>query len=160
MDFVKIPTKPEKFNHQFTPESELRGKQLRDFVFAGNALFTILNQDTKNYVTFKVKKHKEDYVWFVSTLGQHGQNTFIGTCFSDKKYKHSKNSDISYNDKKVEVFEWFLNKFFNNQDKYPMVKVYHHGHCGACGKTLTTPDSIKSGIGPVCGRGRKKNLTQ
>lgn len=148
MDFVKIPTKQKK--HNFIPENELRGKQLRDFVFAGNSLFTVSNSDSGNYVTFRVKKHKEDDVWFVSTLGQYGQFVFIGTCFSDKKYKHSKNSDTPYNDQKVVVFNWMLNKFWKNQDDYPMVKVYHHGRCGACYKTLTTPESIKAGIGPVC----------
>jgi len=153
MDFVKIPTKQKK--HDFIPENELRGKQLRDFVFAGNALFTLANTDTDNHVTFKVKKHKEEDVWFVSTLGQYGKYVFIGTCFSEKKYKHSKNSDIEWNDQKVQVFNWMLSKFFNDQDKYPMVRVYHHGRCGACQKKLTTPESIKSGIGPVCS-GRRR----
>ena len=78
MDFVKIPTKQKK--HDFIPENELRGKQLRDFVFAGNALFTLANTDTDNHVTFKVKKHKEEDVWFVSTLGQYGKYVVVGTC--------------------------------------------------------------------------------
>ena len=30
------------------------------------------------------------------------------------------------------------------------VTVWHEGKCGACGRKLTVPDSIKSGIGPVC----------
>jgi hypothetical protein len=154
MDFVKIPTQQKK--HNFIPENELRGKQLRDFVFAGNSLFTLLNEETGNHVTFRIKKHKEDPIWFVSTLGQYGKQVFIGTCGSSKKYKHSQNSDISQNDQKVVVFEWFLNKFFNNQDKYPTVKIYHHGRCGACYKTLTTPESIKSGIGPICGGKMRK----
>ena len=56
MNFVKIPTKQKK--HDFVPANELRGNQLRDFVFAGNALFTVANTLTNNHVTFKVKKHK------------------------------------------------------------------------------------------------------
>lgn len=155
MDFVKIPTSQPK--HNFIPESELRGQQLRDFVFAGNALFTVLNKTSGNYVTFKVKKHKEDDVWFVTALGQYGSYDFIGTCFSDKKFKYSGKSDVSETDQKVTVFKWFLTKFFNDQNKYEEVKVYHHGRCGACAKVLTTPESIKEGIGPVCsGRKYKK----
>ena len=149
MDFVKIPTKQPK--HEFIPESELRGQQLRDFVFAGNALFTILNTTSGNYVTFKVKKHKKDDVWFVTTLGQYGSYTFIGTCFSDKKFVYSKDSET---DQSAVVLKWFLTNFFNNQNNYEEVKVYHHGRCGACAKVLTTPTSIREGIGPVCG-GRK-----
>jgi len=48
MDFVKIPVQLKKFNFQFTPESELRGNHLRNFVFAGNALFTVLTEETGN----------------------------------------------------------------------------------------------------------------
>jgi hypothetical protein len=154
MDFVKIPTKQEKFNHQFTPEAELRGKNFRDFVFAGNALFTLLNEETGNHVTFKVKKHKEDDIWFVNTLSGHNY-VHIGTCFSNKEFKVKTNGFINPDVQKVGIFNWMLEKFFHNQDKYPMIKVYHHGRCGACNKTLTTPKSIKSGIGPICGRRKK-----
>ena len=28
--------------------------------------------------------------------------------------------------------------------------VHHEGRCGKCGRMLTDPESIKSGIGPVC----------
>jgi hypothetical protein len=155
MDFVKIPTQSKKFNFQFTPEAELRGNNFRNFVFAGNALFTVLNEETGNYVTFKVKKHKEDDVWFVNTLSGHNY-VHIGTCFSDKKFKVKNGGVLDAGDQKVKVFTWLLDTFFNNQEKYPKVKVYHHGRCGACYKTLTTPESIKSGIGPICGGGRVK----
>ena len=152
MDLVKIPTKQKK--HDFVPANELRGNQLRDFVFAGNSLFTVANEESGNHVTFKVKKHKEKELWFVTTRDVHSFE-FIGTCFENKKYVHSKKSTLEFTDTKVKVFYWFLTKFFHNQEKYPMVKVYHHGRCGACNKKLTTPESIKSGIGPVC-EGRRR----
>ena len=28
--------------------------------------------------------------------------------------------------------------------------VYHSGTCSRCGRVLTTPESIRSGLGPVC----------
>lgn len=158
MDFVKIPT-TSKPTFQFVPEAQLRGQQLRDFVFAGNALFTILNKDNGVYLTYKIKKHKDDDVWFVKAL--HGHNyVFIGTCFSDKKFKYSASSSLDMGDKKVAAIEWFLQYFFNNQNKYPMVEVYHHGKCGHCCKTLTTPESIKTGIGPVCSGKKYKKVTR
>ena len=30
--------------------------------------------------------------------------------------------------------------------------VHHEGHCGRCGRLLTVPESIKSGIGPECAK--------
>jgi rRNA maturation endonuclease Nob1 len=29
--------------------------------------------------------------------------------------------------------------------------VYHLGRCGKCGKALTEPESISTGLGPICG---------
>lgn len=150
MDLVKIPQKTKKFNFQFTPTNELRGQNLRNFVFAGNALFTVLNETTGNHVTFKVKRHKEEEVWFVNTLHDN-RYVPIGTCFSDKKFNKKIDAVLDIRHQKVVVFDWLLDVFFNNQEKYPMVRVYHHGRCGSCNKTLTTPESIKSGIGPICG---------
>jgi hypothetical protein len=154
MELVKIPTSTKKFNFNFVPEHILSGQYLRDFIFAGNALFTVVNEDTKNHVTIKIKKHKDEEIWFVTTLSGHNYVN-IGTCFSDKKFKVKKDGILNIGDQKIKVFEWLLDTFLNNQDKYPMVKVYHHGKCGSCGKKLTTPNSIKSGIGPVCG-GKKR----
>lgn len=157
MELVKIPTSTKKFNFNFVPEHILSGQYLRDFIFAGNALFTVVNEDTKNHVTIKIKKHKDEEIWFVSVLDAGLYNT-IGTLSIFLKtmvYKHSENSMISSNHRKVKVFRWFYTNFLDKQDKYPMIKVYHHGKCGRCGKKLTTPNSIKEGIGPVCGGKRK-----
>jgi hypothetical protein len=29
-------------------------------------------------------------------------------------------------------------------------RIMHDGHCSVCGRKLTTPESLDSGIGPVC----------
>ena len=48
-----------------------------------------------------------------------------------------------------ELWEEFQEKyseyFISNEEKYLTVQVYHDGKCGRCGKTLTTPKSLKSG---------------
>jgi hypothetical protein len=30
------------------------------------------------------------------------------------------------------------------------VEVWHEGHCMRCGRALTVPESISTGLGPVC----------
>ena len=154
MDLVK----KSKFKHDFAPDYELGGEQLRKFVFAGNSVFTILNQATKNRFTIKVKKHKENEVWFVSVLtGSDNINsyTFIGTYFPTTyskggEYKKSFKSKITNDAVSSKTVSWFFKKFFNNQSKYPTVKVYHEGRCGRCSRRLTTPESIKASFGPEC----------
>jgi hypothetical protein len=152
MDFVKKSI----FKHKMTPEFELRGQQLRDFITAGNATFTILNEASGNYYTYNIKKHDEHDLWFVKTLVGGNTYEFIGTYRPNAKYPtriytHGRNSTVDEKEVSVTTFKWVYSRFLNNQDKYPTVKVFHTGKCGRCNKKLTTPESIKSGIGPVCG---------
>ena len=38
-----------------------------------------------------------------------------------------------------------------NQGRMPLtLTVFHDGKCGRCGRKLTVPESIQSGLGPVC----------
>ena len=77
---------------KFTDEALVKGKRLQEFVFGGNATFTVLNTDTKNRFTIKVKKHKKEDLFFVSVLtGSDNVNsyTFLGTYFPNEKNYHN-----------------------------------------------------------------------
>lgn len=150
MDFITRPSIP---SLEFVDEAQIRGKQLRDFIFAGNAIFTILNVDTKNRFTIKVKKHKENDIFFVSVMtgsDNYTSYTFIGTYFPNKGYKRSFKSRITSDAMSAKTVSWFFSKFINNQKPYETIKVYHEDKCGRCGRKLTTPESVKSGFGPEC----------
>lgn len=45
----------------------------------------------------------------------------------------------------VRALAWFL-----RHPESPEVIVYHSGRCGRCGRELTVPGSILTGLGPVC----------
>ena len=32
----------------------------------------------------------------------------------------------------------------------PSLRVWHHGACGCCARTLSVPESVKTGLGPIC----------
>lgn len=53
----------------------------------------------------------------------------------------------------VKLLNRLLYRLFRDEldvvEKYGF-KLYHIGRCGACGRALTTPDSVERGIGPVC----------
>ena len=136
--------------------SQLLGDDIKNFIFGGNATFTIVNTDSKKYFPFKVRKSKDsDEVFFVSIMNHSVNNynhNFLGTFFSkDNCYKTSKKSSIKSDTTSSKVISWFFNYFINSEEKYPTVQVYHDGKCGKCGRKLTTPESVKSGLGPICG---------
>ena len=134
---------------------QLLGGDIKNFIFGGNATFTIINTNTKNRFTFKIKEPKNSKgIFFVSVLNgsdNYSNYSFMGTYFEkDGVYRIGKKSSITKDAQSSKVITWFFSKFINNEEKYPFVQVYHEGKCGKCGRKLTTPESIKSGLGPVC----------
>jgi hypothetical protein len=141
----------------------LTGSDLTNFIFAGNATFTILNETTKNRFTFRIRKagygtptfDEKTGIFYVSVLTGSDNNSsysFLGTYFGGtrKIYRHSYKSKIGAGAVSNKVMEWFIDSYLKNPTSFPSIKVFHEGKCGRCGKKLTTPDSIKSGLGPKC----------
>lgn len=137
--------------------------QIRNFVLAGNATFTLRNENTGNHLTFKVrqKKVKGNPVTphFVSVLtgpDNTSNYSFLGTIFNSDlgTYRLGRKSRIGTDSRSNLTFMWFANRLLSNKPLPEGVTFFHEGRCGACGKTLTVPTSIESGIGPVCAKFR------
>ena len=125
-----------------------KSKDALKFMFSGKSIFTFINTQTGNRFTFKIKQAKDSNLFFVSVLTNPDQYTYIGTCI-EGKYKHGKKSQISETAQSVKVFKYVLVKLLS--DTLPdFIEVWHEGFCGKCGKRLTVPSSILSGIGPDC----------
>lgn len=135
-------------------------QSVKDFIFAGNATFTLRNPNSGNHLTFKVSAPKKQDpkrpVYFVNLMtGKDNEKSysFLGTLFGQFNYQHSKKSILNVHDKKVEVFARFINLVENNILP-SQVEIWHEGSCGRCGRKLTNPASILSGIGPECAHKR------
>jgi hypothetical protein len=128
------------------------------FIFAGNSTFTVLNSASGNRFTFKVSTSKNDdsAPFFVKVLrGNDNVNdySYIGHIFKNKqdKFYHGKKSKVSSDAQSVQVASWLFSHL-NNLDKFETIEIFHEGRCGKCGRKLTTPESVKSGIGPECAK--------
>jgi hypothetical protein len=122
-----------------------------ELVFAGNSRFTLVSTKTRQRYTFKVVKHKSKDIWFVNFLAGSNNETdyiYLGYINEDFEYRITKKS--AKNQQVQTVFKWFFNCM-----ESPLVDFYHEGRCCACGRLLTTPESIKSGLGPICSKRRK-----
>jgi len=131
---------------------------IKTFVLGGKATFTLLNTDTGNRVTFKVQKPDDDKPHFVRTMtgpDNEGSYTFLGTMFdadTDRaRYSKGRNSRIGDNAMSAKVFAWMFKELFLIGRELPsQVQFWHEGACCRCGRKLTVPASIESGIGPIC----------
>lgn len=109
-------------------------KQINDFLFAGNATFTLKSAKTGNHISFNVSKGKKDPETF---FVHDPSGKAVGT-IKNKKWN-------TWNKGKSEAFGWWWYHMDSEQ-----VELYHVGKCGRCNRPLTDPTSIERGIGPDC----------
>lgn len=126
----------------------------KDFVLAGNARFTLVNEETGNRLTYRVRECEDKpSLHFVSVLsGPDNENhySYLGCIWDGQTYKHGAKSKISEDAQSAKAFTWLWKRLDSGAELPEQVKVYHEGYCGRCGRLLTVPESVESGFGPVC----------
>ena len=121
-----------------------------NYVLGGKAKFTLVSPKTSARFTYKVNKAENGNLYFVSLLtSPDNENGFsyIGVITSKKEFKQTAKSRVSNTAPGYVAFEFTLKKLVEH--KLP-VELWHEGKCGCCGRTLTVPESIETGIGPIC----------
>ncbi len=131
------------------PEIEITENPLA-FIQAGDALFTL--QGATSRFTYRVsEKDGDPDLTFVSVLsGPDNARDYscIGTLRGPSKaLAHTKR--VTPTTPSFKAFQWVYERLLRSLPIAP-VRFYHHGVCGRCGRTLTTPESITRGFGPEC----------
>lgn len=132
------------------------------FILAGNAYFTIRSRKTGTRYTYRVNLPKPDPTrrqyanpaYFVSLLAgpdNTGDYVYLGM-IADNVFKLTRASKMKNDSTPVKAFRWVLERLMRNEFP-PDTEIWHEGKCGKCGRMLTVPESIASGIGPVCAEG-------
>lgn len=136
----------------------------RCFALAGKAVLTVVSKTTGKRFTYKVTRSKDrtapdgagdrPVVWFVKVLAgpdNSGDYRYIGFV-REGQFVHG--GAKAFADKaapSVVAFEWFARRvLFADEPAADRVEVFHEGCCGRCGRRLTVPESIRSGLGPEC----------
>lgn len=143
-------------------------RQAFDYVLGGRSLFTLVNTASGNHRTYRVSapydeerddddpKRPERYFVRVKTGEEFQYMGMIdGRTLQFRLTRASKMNADSPSVLGFTVLLWNLQhgKFPRNSE------FWHSGSCGVCGRTLTNPESIESGIGPYCaGRIKGYNL--
>jgi hypothetical protein len=143
---------------------------IKKFMLAGKAIFTLESKRTGKWFTYQIKKKifknvingvdVEHTLYFVSVLtGPENESsyTYLGTISPEFFLKTTKKSKISSTATSFHALNFFTT-YLRYQQLHKEVNFYHEGRCGKCGKPLTTPTSVELGLGPIC-RGYDKPLT-
>ena len=125
----------------------------KQFIMAGKSIVTIRNERNGGRFTYKVSKHKKQDLWFVGVLaGSDNMNSYryLGCIFAEDGFRLTRNSKFGKDCSSFKVFDYLYNKVMNDEQLPDHIGIYHCGHCAACGRRLTVPESILIGYGPEC----------
>jgi hypothetical protein len=123
------------------------------FLHAGRAYITLVSKKSGDRFTYRVARPDPSKPFFVSLLTGPDNTrsySFFGCVFSEDVFRFGKNSSIGRDSKGAQAFKWFWEYMVAHRAIPSTVEVYHEGRCARCGRALTTPESIRAGIGPVC----------
>lgn len=138
---------------------------LQSYITAGNATFTIRSRKTGTRFTYRVRRSKDEKpMHFVSVLaGPQNEHhyEFLGTIFNDGVYRHGRKSRYMATSPCSVAFAYLMDNL--SRLASTQLDFYPSAHCCACGRLLTTPESVALGIGPECGNrlgGQHESKTQ
>lgn len=128
------------------------------FITSGNAIFTLENEATGKRFTYKVVRRACDdglVRYFVNLLAGPDNVTnynYMGMFLEGSKLglMTTKGSRVTEKAVSFQAFTWMHRMLTQGKDLPEGVRIYHEGRCGRCGRRLTVPESIKSGLGPEC----------
>jgi hypothetical protein len=145
----------------------------RTFMLAGNATFTAVSKVTGARYTFKLSRPKADseprlmrngqpfatsrkpiFISVLNGTDNTADYAYLGTIWEDAEkftYAVGRKSQVSPQAITQRAAAW-LTVALNYPDKLAQCEIYHAGKCGRCGRKLTVPSSIESGIGPECAK--------
>lgn len=130
-----------------------------NFLTSGRAVGTLKSNASGSHFTYKVSKNRKDEnMFFVSLLtgpdNEYDYN-YLGLLLvhpeqNTMSFRVTHKSCAGNDAASVKGFRWMLAKLNRAQDLEPQGTFQHEGSCGRCGRTLTDPQSIETGLGPVC----------
>ena len=135
---------------------------IRNYMFGGKAEFTLQSNVTGKHYTYRILSKNDDpdypikFLYVLSGSDNDSDWAYAGTV---RMLKNNPSHEITYNttDKakftrtspSMIAFRWAI-WMLNKNTMSPMLSFLHSGKCSACNRKLTDPESIRTGMGPVC----------
>ncbi len=142
---------------------------VKEFFTAGRAVFTLQvpadfraeHPEVNAHYTYRINhvpaNDRWPEAWFVSLLigsdNQHAYKSFGKLNPETGAVKLNKTSFLNEASWAYRlVYRALVNVFAGTPERIEEAgfELHHEGRCGRCGRPLTVPESIKSGLGPIC----------
>lgn len=143
--------------------------EIRRYMLGGNATFTFNYPAWGKRHTFRLKSFKKDrnanwstgnvdksgfFVMILSGGDNETSYDWIGTLRQQPDGHYAVDSKIQFNHPQAKQILGRFKSFWDLLEQGCMiergVEFFHEGSCCVCGRKLTVPSSVASGIGPEC----------
>lgn len=155
----------EFINERIPVSAEVKKENALQFILAGESEFVLISGKTgvklrykldKKVVTSESYKDQSEFIYWLNTSEKNGTMIYAGVLFFDtnsNSFKFGKGARgiLQSTDIRVKSLIYVLNNLVNSNFSMN-VTIMHVGKCGKCGKKLTDPSSILTGLGPVCAK--------
>ena len=136
-------------HHGFTTVGEAS-----EFIFGGNATFTITSQKTGKHFTYKVRQSDDGKMSFVSVLNgpDNWENYMYIGFIPSAEVKLVAGKKGHPDAPSFNALTWVF-KILQGSPEAELpatVRIQHEGKCSMCNRKLTDPVSIERGVGPDC----------
>ena len=133
------------------------------YVLAGKCEFTVVSGKTGMKLGYKLTKKKanqvkdggSEFIYYLNTK-LNNEMVYCGVLFFDEpsnsfKFGKGARGQLQADHLNVKSILYILNNLCVGNTNLNM-RIYHVGKCGRCGRALSTPESILTGLGPECSR--------
>lgn len=144
-----------------------------NFIKGGTATFTVTNPNGEHY-TFRVIREVYSYAadgrtrikdpnggevcFYVYVLTQGDKYVYMGMLnlqsdLDTEKFTNLRitaKSNFTHESKAYQVASWAFRVIWGQRFLPENYRIEHDGNCSRCGRTLTHPESLDSGLGPDC----------
>jgi hypothetical protein len=126
-----------------------------DFIFGGKAVVTLTSTSSTHF-TFKITASDDGNVFFVKHLfgpdnSWDGDWAFLGVVFADNRTVLRAGKKGKPDAPSFKALNWALGHLRAGVGDIPAdLTIQHNDQCGVCGRELTDPVSVATGIGPIC----------
>jgi hypothetical protein len=132
----------------------------RAYIRAGRARVTLCSERTGTRYTFQVKENSEDpktdpnrsfFVYLLKGPSNTSDYSYLGMIRGDRFFTTRATHHMD-GAAFTKAFRHVYEHLSRRRQMPPGCVVWHESACGRCGRALTVPASIISGIGPECSR--------
>lgn len=132
------------------------------FLLAGRATMTLRSAKTSAAFTYRVAPPRDHDLekpiarWFLGVLSgpdNEADYNYVGIIekgYNGLTFRLTRGSRVGTDSPSYKAFRYFFDNVISRHQMPPQLEVRHQGRCGRCGRALTTPQSIDTGLGPEC----------